>query len=107
MADSSNGPQKRGRVVLEPYQVVLRPLVTEKGTFLSEEYNTYTLAVSPEADKPAIRRAVEELWDVRVVKVRVQNRKGKARRHKFRKGKTKNWKKAFVQLHDDDRIDFF
>ncbi|MCA9115549.1 MAG: 50S ribosomal protein L23 [Planctomycetaceae bacterium] len=92
---------------LEPYQVVLRPLVTEKGTFLSEQYNSYTFQVNAAADKNDIRAAVEELWDVRVSRVRTQNRKGKPRRHKARKGYTSNWKKAVVRLHEEDRISFF
>ncbi|MDB4786790.1 MAG: 50S ribosomal protein L23 [Planctomycetaceae bacterium] len=94
-------------VQLEAYQVVLRPLVTEKGTHLSEKYNSYTFRVHPLASKEDIRRAVQELWDVRVVKVRTQTRKGKPRRHKMAFGYTKDWKKAIVTLHDDDRISFF
>ena len=92
---------------LEPYQVVYRPLVTEKGTFLSERYNSYTFEVNPLVGKTEIRAAVQGLWGVRVVKVRTQHRKGKPRRHKMARGHTKDWKKAIVQLHDDDRISFF
>ena len=94
-------------VTLEPYQVVYKPLVTEKGTFLSERYNSYTFAVSSIATKTDIKAAVQELWNVRVVKVRTQNRRGKPRRHKAAYGRTRDWKKAIVQLHDDDRISFF
>jgi len=92
---------------LEPYQVVLRPLVTEKGTHLSEKTNSYTFEVNLLATKTDIKKAVEKLWEVRVLKVRTQNRKGKPRRHKMSHGYTKSWKKAIVQLHDDDRISFF
>lgn len=94
-------------IQLEPYQVVIRPLVTEKGTHLSEKYNSYTFLVHSQASKLDIRRAVEELWGVRVVKVRTQNRVGKARRHRMHVGMTKSWKKAIVSLHEDDRIAFF
>lgn len=104
MAASSETPKG---VVLEPYQVVLRPLVTEKGTHLSETYNSYTFAVDASATKTDIKRAVEELWDVRVSKIRTQNRKGKPRRHRMSRGRTSDWKKAIVQLHDEDRISFF
>ena len=99
--------QPKTGVKLEPYQVILRPLVTEKGTLLSEQHNSYTFAVDPLANKTDIRHAVEELWSVRVVSVRTQNRLGKARRHKMHQGYTKAWKKAIVQLHEDDRIAFF
>ncbi|GAB4147858.1 MAG: 50S ribosomal protein L23 [Planctomycetaceae bacterium] len=94
-------------VVLDSYQVVYRPLVTEKGTYLSERFNSYTFAVSPSATKSEIKAAVEDLWDVRVVKVRTQNRRGKPRRHKMTVGHTSDWKKAIVQLHEEDRISFF
>ena len=94
-------------VRLEPFQVVLRPLVTEKGTHLSEKYNSYTFAVNPLATKSDIKHAVEHLWDVRVLKIRTQNRHGKPRRHKLKLGHTSDWKKAIVQLHEEDRIAFF
>lgn len=92
---------------LEPSQIVFRPLVTEKGTHQSNRYNAYSFEVSPLAGKADIKRAVEALWDVRVVSVRTQNRKGKPRRHKMRLGQTRDWKKAIVELHEDDRIAFF
>jgi large subunit ribosomal protein L23 len=95
------------KIVLQPYQVVLHPLVTEKGTHLSERHNAYTFAVSPLATKSDIKHAVEELWSVRVIGVRTQNRKGKPRRHRFRVGHTIAWKKAIVELHHEDRIAFF
>lgn len=94
-------------VQLEPHQIVFRPLVTEKGTHLSERHNAYTFEVNPLATKRDIKRAVEELWKVRVIRVRTQNRVGKPRRHKMMYGQTKNWKKAIVELHPDDRIAFF
>ena len=94
-------------IVLNPYQVILRPLVTEKGTELSERHNAYTFEVHQKADKTDIKNAVEELWSVRVRKVRTQNRKGKPRRHKMSHGYTKSWKKAIVELHEEDRIAFF
>ena len=94
-------------VTLDPYQVILRPLVTEKGTHLSERYNSYTFAVNRDANKTVIKKAVEELWNVRVIRVRTQNRNGKPRRHRTSSGYTNSWKKAIVQLHDDDRIAFF
>jgi len=54
-----------------------------------------------------VRAAVEKLFGVRVDSVRIQNRVGKPRRHKFFSGKTRSWKKAIVKLHADDRIAFF
>jgi large subunit ribosomal protein L23 len=92
---------------LEPYQVIFRPLVTEKGTHLSQKYNCYTFEVSPVATKADIKRAVQELWSVRVIDVRTQNRVGKPRRHKMVEAHTSAWKRAIVKLHPDDRIAFF
>ncbi len=94
-------------LVLEPYQVVLRPLVTEKGMHRSTRDNQYAFEVNPLADKTQIRAAIEELFNVKVTKVCTQNRKGKPRRHRFRWGRTKSWKKAVVTLHEEHRIDFF
>ncbi len=98
---------QKHNVELLPHQIIIRPMVTEKGTHLSESQNTYTFAVSPMAGKNEIRKAVEELWSVRVVDVRTQNRVGKLRRHKRGAGYTKDWKKALVRLHEEDRISFF
>lgn len=94
-------------IVLEPHQVIVRPLVTEKGVHQSEKYNAYAFQVHPQANKLAIREAVQSLWNVRVVAVRTQTRKGKPRRNRLNQGHTGDWKKAIVQLHEDDRIAFF
>lgn len=92
---------------LEPHQVILRPMVTEKGYHKAERCNAYTFEVNRLAGKDDIRRAVEELFDVKVVRVNTQNRKGKPRRTRFRRGHTKAWKKAIVTLDSEDRINFF
>ena len=94
-------------VLLEAHQVIKRPLVTEKGMHSSERLNAYSFEVHLQATKHDIRRAVEELWEVRVDKVRTQSRKGKPRRHRTGVGLTRSWKKAVVKLHDEDRIAFF
>jgi len=95
------------RLHLEPYQIIVRPLVTEKGVYNATEFNQYAFEVNHLADKSDIKRAVEELFDVKVTKVRTQNRAGKPRRYRYRYGYTKNWKKAFVTLDKESRIDFF
>jgi large subunit ribosomal protein L23 len=94
-------------IVLEPYQVILRPLITEKNVHKSERLVQYTFEVNPKATKLDVRNAVESLFDVRVLKVRTQLRRGKHRRYRFRMGELKNWKKAIVTLHPDNRINFF
>jgi len=92
---------------LEPHQVILRPLVTEKGTHQFTRHNAYPFQVNLWASKEQIKAAVEELFNVRVEKVRTQNRLGKTRRYRFRLGRLPNWKKAIVTLHAEDRIEFF
>src|SRR6266480_4269789 len=94
---------------LEPYQVILAPLVTEKGTHQStnEHHNAYSFEVNLWANKSQIKHAVQELFNVRVLAVRTQLRLGKRRRYRFKFGKLSNWKKAIVKLHAEDKIEFF
>jgi large subunit ribosomal protein L23 len=94
-------------LTLEPHQVLLKPLVTEKGMHRSTRHNAYAFEVNKLATKSDVARAVEALFDVKVVKVAVQNRKGKPRRTKFRSGRTADWKKAIVTLDPEHRIDLF
>lgn len=93
--------------LLQPHQIIVRPLVTEKGMHRSTRYNAYAFEVNRLATKEDVRRAIEELFDVKVVRVHTQNRKGKPRRTRFRSGQTKAWKKAIVKLDPEHRIDFF
>ncbi len=105
---TENAPaEKPSGLNLAPHQILIRPIITEKTTHLSESRNTYTFEVHPQADKTQIKNAVQEMWNVKVVSVNTQNRSGKARRFKLTKGVTKNWKKAIVTLHADDSISFF
>ncbi|MDB5350612.1 MAG: ribosomal protein [Planctomycetota bacterium] len=92
---------------LEPYQVILRPLITEKATHLSERHNAYTFEVNLLATKTEIKRAIEILFNVKVADVRTQNRRGKSRRYRLKAGRMRNWKKAIVALTADHRIDFY
>lgn len=101
------GPPGKPGIELRPYQVILRPLVTEKGTHQSTRYNAYTFEVNPLASKDQIKAAVQELFHVRVEAVRTQTRKGKVTRFKFKEGKQADWKKAIVTLNEEDRIEFF
>src|SRR4051812_16906320 len=89
---------------LEPHNVILRPMVTEKGTHQSthENHNAYSFQVNLWATKTEIKAAVEELFNVRVEKVRTQLRLGKKRKYRFKEGKESNWKKAIVKLHAED-----
>ncbi|EMI56205.1 50S ribosomal protein L23 [Rhodopirellula sallentina SM41] len=86
---------------------MLRPLVTEKGVHRATRNNQYAFQIHRDATKLDVRAAVESLFDVKVTAVRTQTRKGKFRRFRNKMGRTSDWKKAIVQLHEDHRIDFF
>ena len=94
-------------IKLEPHQIILRPLVTEKGMHRSTRNNAYAFEVHRLATKADVRRAVQELFNVHVLAVHTQNRKGKPRRTRFRAGYTGDWKKAIVTLDKEHRIEFF
>ncbi len=97
----------RHNLNLAPHQIIIRPLVTEKGMHKANRNNAYAFEVNRLADKQDIRSAVEQLFDVKVVAVHTQNRKGKPRRTKMRMSTTKPWKKAIVTLDKEHRINFF
>lgn len=91
---------------LDSFQVVIRPLVTEKGMDQITDLNQYPFEVHGKANKADIRRAIEDVFDVRVLKVRTMSRRGKPRRVRFRRGHTRQWKKAVVTLVPGDSLDF-
>ena len=92
---------------LEPYQVITRPIVTEKGFHRAEHQNIYSFEVSKMANKQDIKEAVETLFEVKVLDVNIQNRKGKKRRTRKGIGEQRSWKKAMVKLDAESRIDYF
>lgn len=89
------------------HEVILAPVVSEKSYDLIEFQNKYTFEVDPRANKHEIRRAVEDLFDVRVVKVNTMNREGKRKRYGWNMGKRRDVKRAVVQLAVGDSIDLF
>ena len=95
------------KLVLEPHQVIVKPMVTEKGMFQADELNQYTFKVNPLATKTDIQKAIEQLFEVKVVGVSTQTRQDNPRRDRFTAGRTKDWKKAIVRLDADHKIDFF
>ena len=85
--------------------VIKKILLTEKGTRLSEEQNKYLFKVSKDANKVEIKKAVEELFNVRVMAVNTMRRKGKKKRERTAHfGTTASWKRAVVTLHKEDNI---
>ncbi|MDP7070269.1 MAG: 50S ribosomal protein L23 [Phycisphaerales bacterium] len=85
--------------------IIRRPIVTEKSTWEASEHNRYAFEVDRAAAKPDVRAAVQDLYDVRVLEVAIQNRKGQMRRNKFGYWKTSDVKRAIVKIHPEDRIE--
>jgi large subunit ribosomal protein L23 len=107
MANNVYPPRQRGPK-LEAHQVLVRPLITEKGTHQSTHRHAFPFEVNQWATKEEIKAAAEELFGVRVKKVRTQNRLGKRRRFRFKMGRLSNWKKAIIILHPESPpIEFF
>ena len=90
-----------------PHQIIRRPAISEKGTLLTERQNKYVFEVAPEANKIEIKRAVEELFKVSVVKVNTLRMPGKKKRVRYKVGYTPEWKKAIVTLKQGDSIELF
>lgn len=89
------------------YQVIKKPMITEKGTDLRMHENTYLFQVDLNTTKPEIKRAVESLFEVTVESVRTQLYRGKRKRWGRNIGKKANWKKAIVRLKEGDSIQLF
>jgi large subunit ribosomal protein L23 len=88
------------------YTVIQRPLFTEKGSQLKESENKILVRVSPEANKLEIKKAIEEIFKVKVEKVSTINIKGKWKRHGKVLGKRPDKKKAVITLKKGEKLDF-
>jgi large subunit ribosomal protein L23 len=91
---------------MEHSQVVIRPVVSEKSYVLAAA-DRYTFRVHPEAHKTQIRQAVEALFDVHVVDVRTMSVKSKPKRRGNTRGRTRQWRKAIVQVRPGESIPVF
>ena len=89
------------------YDIVRRPLVTEKSTQLKDLFRQYTFEVDPRANKYQIRQAVENIFKVHVTDIKTAVVRGKFRRVGSHQGKRPNWKKAVVTLKEGEKIEFF
>jgi large subunit ribosomal protein L23 len=91
---------------LHPYQVVVRPLITEKATILAQEHK-YAFEVDKRANKNQVREAIQLAFNVRVMNVHTMNVRGKRRRMGRGVTRTRDWKKAIVTLAEGDSIQIF
>jgi len=93
--------------MLDHYNIIIRPLITEQGIHFANVKGAYSFEVNKKANKTQIRRAVEKIYGVKVLKVRTASRRGKYRRKGRSFGRTPSWKKAVVFLGPDYHIDLF
>jgi large subunit ribosomal protein L23 len=98
----------------EPWDVIVRPVVTEKSTDLMDRENVYAFVVDKAANKIDIARAVEQIWDVKVEHVRTMVYRGKMKRsflgrmnRNWSLGRRPSFKKAVVKLAEGDHIELY
>jgi large subunit ribosomal protein L23 len=90
---------------MNSFEIIRTVRLTEKGTRQGEKYNQYTIVADPRANKTQIRKAVQELFKVKVLRVNTLNVRGKLRRQRRADaGRSSNWKKAIVTLKKPDKI---
>jgi large subunit ribosomal protein L23 len=92
---------------MNEYDIVVRPIITEKSSLLKDTGNQYVFEVQRDANKIEIKKAVEKLFKVKVVSVRISNIEGKKKRVGRFAGKKPDWKKAIVKLNPKDKITIF
>jgi len=92
--------------VADPRDIIISPVISEKSYGLLDQ-NWYTFLVRPDANKTAIKIAIEQIFNVRVVTVNTSNREGKRKRTRTGWGRRKATKRALVKLAEGDRIEAF
>jgi large subunit ribosomal protein L23 len=90
---------------MDYYQIIKRPLSSEKSVGDRDSTNSYHFEVNKKVNKIQIKETVEKLFDVTVLGVRTLNKVGKKRKYRNKVYQTSGWKKAIVTLKDGDRID--
>jgi large subunit ribosomal protein L23 len=88
-------------------QVLLKPLLTEKSSIVTEDTNRYVFKVQRKANKYQIKDAVEKMFDVKVVNVRTAVLPGKVKRAGKSLKKTTSWKKAYVKIAEGQKLELF
>ena len=86
--------------------ILIEPHVSEKTTLLNQENGQIAFKVRSDSNKKQIKRAVEEMFDVKVSSVKTVSVKGKKKRMGMRSGKTNDWKKAYIKLAEGQKLDF-
>jgi large subunit ribosomal protein L23 len=89
------------------HDVIVRPIITEKGVTAKDEHGTLCFEVARDANKTEVKRAVEKLFKVKVAEVRTSNLEGKMRRRGRFVGFKPDWKKAYVRLEEGEKVPDF
>ena len=92
---------------MNEYDIVLRPIITEKSSLLKDNANQYVFEVQRDANKIEIKKAIEKLFKVKVLSVKISIMDGKVRRLGKISGKRPDWKKAVIKLSPKDKITIF
>ncbi|MCA9497762.1 MAG: 50S ribosomal protein L23 [Nitrospirales bacterium] len=92
---------------MNPHDVLIRPLLTEKITAIRETKNGVAFSVHRQATRVDIRRAVEKVFSVKVASVNVMNVRGKKKRQGRFTGKRSDWRKAFITLREGEKIELY
>lgn len=92
---------------MNSHEIIRRPLVTEKSTGMKEVANVIAFEVSPDANKIEVKKAVEELFKVKVAEVRLCNVRGKMKRLGRFAGRRRDWRKAYVKLKAGEKAPEF
>jgi len=87
-------------------KILIEPHVSEKTTLLNQKSGQIAFKVRPDSNKKQIKRAVEEMFNVKVSSVKTVSVKGKKKRMGIRSGKTNDWKKAYIKLEEGQNLDF-
>ena len=90
-----------------PREIVIAPMITEKSTQARTQFNSFTFRVSVNANKIEIKKAIEKIFSVDVVRVNTINQRGKNKRVRYIRGKRPDWKKAIVTLKEGQNIPDF
>lgn len=93
--------------MISHYQIIKRPIITEKGSILREKNNKYIFEVDIQANKIEIKKAIEQIFGVKVIKVNTSIQHGKPRRVRFAIGRRPDFKKAIVTLKEGEFIPLF
>lgn len=92
---------------MEPTQIIQKPLITEKSAWEAQTHNRYAFRVHFSASKIQVKQAIEKIYNVRVESVATQNRMGDVKRTKHGVHQDRDWKRAVVKLHQEDKIELF